>query len=217
MGLVHYDGSADWSKQYSCDEKIELRNVLIEAASDVQPRKILTLPSREGLCAIQFREAFPNSEIIGIERSEMIVEACTSRLVGNPPSIEQPLDALYCTSVAKVLKSEPVLIPVPTNDGNRNKMRTIRISLRDFDMAFLDYTGMFDNYVEEAFRFIRERMKQTAVCGLTFSHDGNQEKLVRRLESLSLNNAASLVHHTFYRNGTGKNKAPMLFAIVRKH
>ncbi len=181
--------SANMRTDIKQEERV--RVVEFTKQNGVIPKRIITLPSREGWCAILFRKTWPQSTIIGIERSQLIARKDT--LVQPVPNALHPMNQLYCISVEEMLQGmvpqQQLIVPAKNRSGGTiqtlvssdPELASAQTKINDsfqpsfdygrYDLAFLDFCGSWKervDSVQEACAKLLNLNENGAVMATTF-------------------------------------------------
>lgn len=161
---------------FTHQSKIDARDWMISHIHS--PKRIFTLPSREGLCAILFRKTWPEVEIIGIERSKRIIMEST--LVDR-----NIIDAFLHTDLKKMISGvspgTKKIIKGNSFNSQRFGIKSIDYDYGLFDFAYLDFCGLAETFINDVLSF-EKFMTEDGIVALTFSIKKNKldpEQVVR--------------------------------------
>jgi hypothetical protein len=171
-------------------EKSDARNWMMKRISTT-PSRILTLPSRRGFCAAQFRKEWKNAEIIGIERARSIVQ--DSALVQ-----EGILNAFYCVGDDNMLADTFTMGVQKEHKTDKRIGYEVMCQecapshLGKFDLLFLDYTCSAFEKIPRMNKFIALYANPRADIFATFT---------RRISDAAFD-VSLFEDHYIYRDGT---------------
>lgn len=198
-------------QNYETDAKKSARELLLSFV-DFAPARIFTLPGKQAYCARIFRDRWPSSEIVGIERQTSVVRCA---------DLDEWLDHFFNISFHEVVDSKapriksPKLVVSEFGIGqpirqmeNVNQGGTYDYGV--FDLAYLDFCGKPTGlHMKDVCKFFDQRVVSGGVVGLTF--DMRTHSVSRLLETIKKTMRFSKMAHLSYQTRTN-----MILVVLKK-